>query len=191
VAEQSSLVRLQKQFDIALDWRGFELHPETPHGGVPVSRFFPSDQLAETQQYLQDFAARFGVTGMRVSGHVPNTRRALAVTEFSRDHGRLHEFREAAMSGFWREGLDLEADGDLAELARRAGLDPDSAVTASSDSEYLGHVDAIRQEAQRQGISAIPAFWFGDHPFPVVGCQPYERLAQVAREAGARRLRRA
>ena len=55
-----------------MDWRGFELHPETPPGGVPVSRFFPSDQLRETQQYLTDFAEKHGVEGMRVSGHVPN-----------------------------------------------------------------------------------------------------------------------
>jgi predicted DsbA family dithiol-disulfide isomerase len=174
-----------------VDWRGFELHPETPQGGVPVSHFFPADQLAETQQYLVDFAQRFGVEGLRVSGHVPNTRQALAVTEYARDQGRLHAFREAAMDGFWREGRNLEDDEDLGALAARAGLDPAAAVAAATDPEYLGHVDALRQEAQRKGVTAIPAFLFGDHPFPVVGCQPYERLARAAREAGAQRRRRA
>ena len=37
IAERSSLVRLQKEYVVAIDWRGFELHPETPGGGRPNS----------------------------------------------------------------------------------------------------------------------------------------------------------
>ncbi len=36
VAEQSNLVRLQEEFDVEVDRRGFELHPETPVGGMRV-----------------------------------------------------------------------------------------------------------------------------------------------------------
>lgn len=170
-----------------MDWRGFELHPETPLGGVPVSHFFPQDQLTETQQYLTDFAGKHGVTGMTVSEHVPNTRRALAVAEFARDQGKIHPFREAAMNAFWRGGEDLEDDDDLRHIAAEAGLDPHDAVKAADDPEYQGHVDRLHAEAKRQGVTAIPAFFFGNHPFPVVGCQPYERLARAAEQAGARK----
>lgn len=187
MAEQSSLVRLQESFDIAVDWRGFELHPETPPGGVPVTELFPTAELDEMRTYLEEFAAGFQVGGLRITGHVPNTRRALAITEYARDHGRLHAFRESAMNGFWREGADLESDSDLARLAERAGLDPAAALRATTDPEFLGHVDRLRDEARRHGVTAIPAFHFGRIPFPVVGCQPYERLARAAEQAGARR----
>ncbi|MFH2005085.1 MAG: DsbA family protein [bacterium] len=187
MAEQSSLVRLLRNYEIDLDWIGFELHPETPPGGVPVSTFFPADQLEETQRYLTDFAARFDIDDMQITGHVPNTRRALAATELARDEGRLHAFREAAMSGFWRHGIDVESDDGLRRFAEETGLDPDAVVRAADDPDYLARVDALRDEAHARGVTAIPAFFFGDQPFPVVGCQPYELLARAAEAAGARK----
>jgi predicted DsbA family dithiol-disulfide isomerase len=169
-----------------LDWRGFELHPETPPGGVPVSTFFPADQLAETQAYLTGFAAKFDIHDMQVSGHVPNTRRALAATELAREQGRLNAFREAAMCGFWQRGVDVESDAGLRRIATEAGLDPATVVAAADDPVYLARVDALRAEARRRGVTAIPAFFFGDQPFPLVGCHPYDLLARTAEAVGAR-----
>lgn len=154
-----------------------------------MSTFFPADQLAETQAYLTGFAAKFDVRDMKVSGHVPNTRRALAATELAREQGRLHAFREAAMCAFWERGVDVESDDGLREIAREADLDPDAVVAAADDPEYLGRVDGLRAEARGRGVTAIPAFFFGDQPFPVVGCQPYALLARTAEAAGAVRRR--
>jgi predicted DsbA family dithiol-disulfide isomerase len=178
-----------KNYELDLDWRGFELHPETPPGGVPVSTFFPADQLAETQAYLTGFAAKFDIHDMQVSGHVPNTRRALAATELAREQGRLHAFREAAMFGFWQRGVDVEGDEGLRLLALESGLDPDGVVAAADDPVYLGRVDALRAEAKGRGVNAIPAFFFGDQRAPLVGCQSYALLASSAEAAGAVRRR--
>ncbi len=178
-----------KNYELELDWRGFELHPETPLGGVPVSTFFPADQLAETQAYLTGFAAKFDIHDMLVSDHVPNTRRALAATELAREQGRLHAFREAAMGGFWQHGVDVESDEGLRRVAGESGLDPERIVAAADDPVYLGRVDALRAEAKARGVSAIPAFFFGDGQPPLVGCQSYALLAGAAEVAGAARRR--
>ena len=183
--EQSSLVRLREEYDVEVSWRGFELHPETPPGGVPVSTFFPADQLEETQRYLINFAQTFGIDGMQVSGHVPNTRRALAATEYARSQGKLDVFWEAAMSGFWRDGVNVESDEGLRIIAQKAGLDQDAVVAAADDPTYLGKVDELRAEARSRGVTAIPALFFGSQGRPLVGCQPYDRLARAAEAAGA------
>ncbi len=154
---------------------------------MPLSEFVPADQLEESREYLRAFAERQGVTGMRVTDHVPNTRRALAVAELARDHDRLLAFKEAAMLGYWREGLNLEAEADLGRIAETAGLDPAAAVRASDDPAFLDRVDRLRAEARGRGVSAIPTLFFGDDPFPVVGCQTWERLAAAADRAGAPR----
>ncbi len=151
-----------------------------------MSTFFPADQLAETQAYLTGFAEKFDIHDMQVSGHVPNTRRALAATELAREQGRIHAFREAAMCGFWQHGLDVESDAGLRKIAAEAGLDPEVVVAAADDPEYLGRVDALRDEAKGRGVNAIPAFFFGDQAFPLVGCQPYELLANAAEAAGVK-----
>jgi predicted DsbA family dithiol-disulfide isomerase len=152
---------------------------------VAVSQFFPGAEVDHIREHLQGFARQFGIEGMQVSGHVPNTRRALAVTELARDQGRLHPFREAAMDAFWREGRDIESNETLADLARAVGLDPDEAVRAADSREMLDRIDQLREQAHARGVHAIPAFYFEGLPMPVVGCQPYERLALVAERVGA------
>jgi predicted DsbA family dithiol-disulfide isomerase len=166
-----------------VDWRGFELHPETPKGGVDVARLFPVARVKGMQEHVKTFAAGFGVYDIRLLEWLPNTRRALAVAEFAREHGKLHPFRDLAMQAHWKDGKDLENDQDLAELATSAGLDPTAALEAARSPHYLQLVDALREEACAMGITSIPTFIAGNQR--VIGCQPYEVLADVARKAGA------
>ena len=167
-----------------LDWRGFELHPETPGGGVALEQLFAPQRLAGMRDHLQRFARQFGIDDMPAVDHLPNTRSALALMEFARDQGRLDTCRAAAMNAFWRERMGLERKEDLQAIAVRSGLDADAAVAAVGDPRYLRRVDELRDEANRMGVTGIPTFFFGDGP-PVVGCQPYEVLARAATAAGA------
>ncbi|MFC1958921.1 DsbA family protein [Chloroflexota bacterium] len=185
MAERASLVRLEKEFDIKLDWRGFELHPETPKGGIELRRLFPGEMTPERDDYMQQFAARFGVQGMTRSKRMPNTRRALAVAQFARDQGKLDEYRSRTMDAHWKEGKDIEDSTVLAGLAGASGLDPEKALLAADDPVYLIRVDDTRVEYENVGVGGIPTFVFGSEP--VEGCKPYEVLAAAALRAGAKR----
>ncbi len=149
-----------------------------------MSRLFGSRAEAMRARMAQ-FAASFGVKDMKHPVRLPNTRRALAVAELARDRGLLDAWRDSAMRAHWRDGMDLENE-DLAEVARRAGLDPGEALAASRDPRYLERIDKIREEASEMGVTGIPTFIFADR-IAVVGCQPFPVLAKAAEEAGARR----
>jgi predicted DsbA family dithiol-disulfide isomerase len=175
------------EYQLSFDWRGFELHPETPEGGIEMSRRFGA-RAEQMRDRITQFAASFGVHDLNHPERLPNTRRALAIGELARDRGLLHPYRESAMRAHWRDGLDLEKDEDLAVIARRAGLDPDEALAASRDPAYLQRIDAIREEAHALGVDGIPTFIFNGE-LAVVGCQPYPILAGAAEEAGAQKKR--
>jgi predicted DsbA family dithiol-disulfide isomerase len=168
-----------------VDWRGFELHPETPEGGVDIGRLFGPERVAPMRQYMDRFAAEFGIRDMRHPDHLPNTRRILAAAELARDEGRLDRFRGAAMDAYWRGGKDLEADGVVREIARATGLDPDRTVAAMGDPAFLDRVDAVRRESINAGVTGIPTFFIGHDV--VVGCQPYPVLAAAVEAAGGAR----
>jgi predicted DsbA family dithiol-disulfide isomerase len=192
IAEHSTLPRLVRELDVTVEWCGFELHPETPSGGMPMSALFPAARLPAMRAHMREFAARFGVTSMNQPDHIPNTRRALAVAELARDRGRLDAFRESAMVGHWCEGRNLERDDDLGLIAARVGLDADEALVAADDPERLARVDARQADARQQGVSGIPTFFFAgpisepEQEQKVVGCQSYEVIVAAARRAGAR-----
>ena len=116
---------------------------------------------------------------------MPNTRRALAIAEYAREQGKLEAFRDAAMYAHWREGKNLEDEHDLRDIALHAGLEPEAALQATGAERYLQRVDAIREEATQIGVTGIPTLVASQ--YGVVGCQPYEVIAQAVERAGARR----
>jgi len=175
---------LQNEFDLDLEWKGFELHPETPKGGAPLTSIIPPSRIAGMREYMKKFAASFGITTMSQPSRISNTRRAIAVAEYARDQGKLQAFRDAAMDAYWSYEKNVEDDAELRAIATSVGLDPDAAIAAASDPHYLARVDAAREEANRAGVRGIPTFFIGDEV--VVGCQPYEVLAAAARRASAR-----
>jgi len=138
-------------------------------------------------EYIAKFAASFGVTGIRHPDRIPNTRRALAIAEWAREQGKLDPWRQAAMSAHWERGLDIESDADLRTLAQEVGLDPAAALRAADDPKYQAIIDAVRAESESIGVTGIPTFVFPAANLGLVGCQPYEALAEVAQEAGAKR----
>ena len=134
---------------------------------------------------LLEFAKGFGITDFTPRERSPNTRRALAIAELARDRGVLPKFRDLAMDAHWRKGMDLESDADLRAIAAEAGLDPGEAIAASRDPVYLGRIDDRREEAEARGVTGIPTFVIGNQG--VVGCQPYEVLAEFVESCGGRR----
>lgn len=185
IAEESTVPALLRDYDIELDWRGFELHPGTPRGGLPLTALFPNAHLPSLHERTQRFAAEFGVTGFEPPDVLLNSRRALAIAELARDENVLEAYRRAAFDAHWRRHMNLEADTDLQQIAASVGLDPDAALSAADDPGYLARVDEKQTEARAQGVTGIPTFAFGE--LRVVGCQRLEALARVAERAGAKR----
>lgn len=182
--EQSSLVRLKSEFAIEVAWRGFELHPETPVGGIAITDVFRNTSLDKIRKHISRFGAEFGVE-ILVPEHLSNTRRALAMSEFARDQGRLEAFRDEAMRAYWQEQADLELEEVLQAVAKRAGIDEEEALHASASSLYIDRVMQTREEGMDKMVMGVPTLFMGG--MPVVGCQRYETFEKVAERAGATR----
>jgi predicted DsbA family dithiol-disulfide isomerase len=181
IAERSSLTRLKGEFELSIDWRGFELRPDTPDAGVDMAQVFPPARLAMMRERLREVAKRFAVK-MGEPSWLPNTRKALAIAEWARDQGKLWEFRDAAMDSHWLHGGDLGDDDNLARIAAAVGLDGKQAVRAGREGVYLDRVRANRELGERRGVEGVPTSFIG--PLAVVGCAPYEDFVELVKQAG-------
>ncbi len=148
---------------------------------MPVDALFGRGRAKEFKFYLEEFAKTFGVP-LTQPDFIPNTRRALAVTELARDRDLLKPFRDAVMAAHWVEGEDIESDAVLGRIAERVGLDAKEAVRAADASSFRDRIDEMRRDAHANGVTGIPTFFFGD--IKAVGCRPYDDLARVAARAG-------
>lgn len=179
--ERSNLVRLQDTFDVEIEWRGFQLHPEIPPGGADLGALFGRERAARMRDRVRTFGAELGVE-LSPPAHAPSTLKPLAVTEYARDHGALQAFRDATMDAYWRDGRDIEDDAALAALAAAAGLDATEAVSAGTDPAYVSRVEAMRHAASDELVTGIPTLFFPTPhgSFPVVGCQAWDTYERIA-----------
>jgi len=172
-------------------WMPYDLHPEYPPDGIPraelVARY--GDHFAAAVQRLAEEA------GLPFNPHperVPNSRRALELTEWARLSGEpVHDaLHERLMDAYWAEGRDIGDWDVLRACASDVGLDPDEARAAVDSGVHAAAVDGSTQWAQRHGIHAVPAFIL-DGRLLVSGAHPVAAFAHAVekvhemREAGA------
>jgi protein disulfide-isomerase len=115
---------------------------------------------------------------------IPNSRKALEVSELARDAGLHEAVHDRLMHAYWSEGVDIGEEETLLDLVAEAGLDRGEARSALEDRRYAQRVNASTQEAQRHGIHAIPAFVLGGRLL-LLGAQPHEVFEQALAQLDA------
>jgi predicted DsbA family dithiol-disulfide isomerase len=115
---------------------------------------------------------------------VPNSRRALALTEAARAFGAAGELHARLFDAYWARGRDIGRCDVLVEEAGGAGMRADAARAAlraePSDDDAVARSTA---EAVELGISGVPA-WIVDERLLVPGAQPHEVFDRVLEKLG-------
>ena len=168
---------MKRQLGAEVTWLPFDLHPEYPPEGIPRAQLH-----ARYGERVHDHVrAMFEAAGLVYAPPpevVPNTLKALRLTELARDR-RLHApMHDRLMDAYWTQSQDLGDDGVLRALATEVGLDADEVERVLESDEYRDRVLASTAQAQRIGINGIPAFLL-DERLLVLGAQPREAFEQA------------
>ena len=176
--------RLEREFEIDIVWRPYELHPEIPAAGIDRG-----ERASRLDGYVNPLRALAEEAGLPYapSSHVPNSHRALEAAEFAREQGAFEQFHRALFEAYFGRGEDIGDVDVLVALAAASGLDAHGLEAALRDSRYVALVDESTQEAQRQGVTGTPTYIFeaGDRRFPLVGAQDYSVFQSIAQRIGA------
>lgn len=165
-----------------MDWRAFELHPETPPEGAPRRKRPESGSpMADSVRILSE---EVGLQ-LKRPDFTANSRLALEATEYAREQTNFEQFHTAVFKAYWEEGKNIGLTGVLLEIAEKCGLDGDELEYRLGEGWYTRQVSREKQEAVASGIMGIPAYIIGS--YLLMGARPYEtfelamRLAQFER----------
>jgi predicted DsbA family dithiol-disulfide isomerase len=165
-----------------VDWLPFDLHPEYPAEGIPrerlAERYGPGIH-EQTRRAIEAAGLTYNPPGV-----IPNSRKALEVTELARDDGLHDSVHDHLMRAYWSEGADIGDDEILLDLVAEAGLDRAEAKAVLEDRRYGERVDLSTREAQLHGIQAIPAFVLANRLL-VLGAQPRELFERAVKQLEA------
>lgn len=172
--------RLEREFGIDVEWKGFEIHPETPKEGCTI------DKIGLTEDYIE--VARSSVlklaegSGLKIKFPkiVSNSRLAMEISEFAKEHGKFKEFNTAVFRGYWKDGKDIGDKEFLFDIAERCGLDIEKVKEYLRLGKGRMRLDKYLEEVKGLGITGVPTFLIGEQK--IVGAQPYEVLKRAYEE---------
>lgn len=160
-----------------MTWLPFDLHPEYPLGGIPREQLHARYGDAFHERLKRSFEAA-GLVYNPPPGVVPNTMRALSMTELARDRGLHRPVHDRLMRAYWEEERDIGDPEVLCELAGEVGLAEDDVAAAIEDGGLADRVRASTAQAQSLGVTGIPAFVL-DNQLLVLGAQPRDVFEQA------------
>ena len=162
----------------AVSWMPFDLHPEYPPEGIPRRQLlarYGGDAM--TERMSRFFAER----GLDYNPHpevVPNSAKALRLTELARDLGRHGEMHDRLMDAYWAEARNIGDPDVLRAEAARVELPDDDVEEVLTGDRYRDRVETSTREAFSMGANAVPAFVL-DRRLLVLGAQPAEVFEQA------------
>ncbi len=173
--------QLKEKFDLEVEWRPFEIHPETPKEGTELSKLpFPKEYLEMMKANIKKLAADVGVI-FKLSDKLPNSRMALFLSEFARKKGKFDEFHKLVFDSYWKDGKDIGDQDLLLSLAESIGFERKEILEYIDSEEPLKELKKSLKKLRNYGINGVPTFIIGDRI--VVGAQPYEVFEKVISKA--------
>lgn len=173
--------KLKPEFDLEIEWRGFQIHPEWPADGMAASEY-RRGMDPETRRVIWGrigaMAEAAGFT-MNPPAVLTNSRLALEAAEFAKESGRSEAFEERVYRAYFKEGLNIGKAEVLGELAAGVGLDRAEFNLAIESNRYTERLRANAIEAHERGVDGVPTFFVGD--YPLVGAQSEDVMRQILR----------
>lgn len=178
--------KLKQEFDLELDWRGFQIHPEWPAEGMPASQWrngMDPEARRVVWQRIQGMAVAAGFE-MKPPETLTNSRLALEAAEFAKAAGAGEAFEERVFRAYFYEGRNIGSPAVIADLAADAGLSRDDLNLALESERYAQRLKSNAVTAHQNGVSGVPTFFIGE--YPLVGAQSEDVMRQVLQRVSQR-----
>ena len=171
--------KLKNEFDLDVEWRPFEIHPETPKEGFNLEKLpFPREYLERVTANVNRLAAEDGLT-LKFSNKLPNTRLALFIAEFAKKEGKFDQYHKLVMEKYWEEGIDVGDLSVLLDFCESIGLDREKVQEYIESDEPLNILRETSDELGAIGMNGVPSFLIGGKF--IVGAQPLDVFRRVIR----------
>ena len=174
---------LERAYAAEVTWLPFDLHPEYPPEGLARETL---DAKYGGPPWREGLIAMFkeeGLPASREITRVPNSMKALRITELARTHGRHDEVHERLFDAYWARALDIGEDDVLLDEALAAGLPEDEIRHVLRTNRYADDIQRHTTDLMNVGASGVPAFVV-DERVLIPGAAAHEAFEEVLDRLG-------
>lgn len=172
-----NLETLSSEFDLDIEWRGIEIHPEYPGEGQKGSKSLKSLKTAES---IKGAAKESGME-IRLPGFRTNSRLSLEASEFAKIRNRFKALHSLIYEAYFVERKNIGNIEIVLQAGEAAGLDGKELEECLSSRAMFHKVEENKKAAQSYMVTGVPTLIMGN--FPVYGNQSLETLRLVIKRA--------
>lgn len=166
------VAKLEKEYEVEVEWRPFYLRPDTPPEGMDLPDYIKNARANGSEERLHQMAAGYGMKFVSTE-RILNTRLAHEATEHALRLGQGNAFHRVVFRKIYGEGQDISTWAVLHAAAEEVGLDGQAMQQTVESGLYTQDVAAQVQQAYQIGVSGVPTYVINNR-HALVGAQPYE-----------------
>lgn len=177
------LARLEKEYDLKVNWCMVELHPESSAQGRPVEELgYSKEQWNGMMDELSAMAQAESIV-IRPPTFTTNSHQALLLAEAAKEQGRevFYALHHGLFEACFGAGLNIGDTAVLQHLAANCGVTPDTVERAWTEPQYPTRLRHNLQAAQELSVTGTPTFFIGTNK--LTGALSMETLRHAAHAA--------
>lgn len=167
------ILELAKEFNLTIDWKGIEIHPEFTSEPKQRAKTIKSRSFAKTVYSM----AKEDNIKIKLPGFATNSRKALEASEFAKTKNKFIEFHQGIYESYFLDGLNIGDTEIVLGIGEKAELDRKELEECLNKRTMFNNIQANKREAEDNLILGVPTFLFGK--FPLYGNQTSQTMRQV------------
>jgi len=181
------LDKLRKHFELDVEWVFFEIHPDNPAEGKPVSELgYPPAQWAQMMANLEAMAKAENLP-LAPRTFTTNSHRALLLAEAAKDINEetFQALHKKLFEAYFVEQKNIGDSEILREIAAQVGMSSDTVDDTWRNEDLERRLKDQQVRAAMLGVHGVPAYLFGK--YFVSGAVPVDTLVAAAEYATGKR----
>ncbi|WP_199750570.1 DsbA family oxidoreductase [Gynurincola endophyticus] len=186
---ETAISDLTYKNEIELEWKSFQLSPETvtdPTENIyevfSKKKGFTVPQAKDMMRNVTQMASQVGLEFNFDKAVFANTFSAHQLLHFAKNHGKQNEAKEILLDGYFRQGKNVDDPEYLKSVIEQLQLDVAAFERVLAEKENEQQVNADIREAQQLSITGVPFFVF-DRKYAISGAQDVTLFKQTIERA--------
>jgi len=159
------MLKIADEFELEIDWKGIEIHPEFRPEGKIRKKSPRSKHLAETLKEITDIDN----TDVKLPGFVTNSRLCLEASEFAKTKGIFTKFHTTAFDYFFNQKENIGKIETVLSIGKIAGLDELELEDCLKKRLMKKQIEKNQRSADEKIVMGVPTTYFNE--FRVHGVQ--------------------
>jgi len=187
---EKAIKALEAEFDFDVIYLPFELNPQTPKEGFNqkeylVKKFGSEEKYNQITSHVTSVAAEEGLQFNFDKQNIsPNTNDAHRVIWFAKKEGKQLQVKEAFMSAYFDQGIDLTRKENIIAVASSTGMNAARVASLLDSQEGILEVNQLEQQNHQRGISGVP-FYIINNQYGISGAQPSDVFVNALKQIGS------